>query len=105
MAGLPPTRRRAHRHSVDSGAHSRGRVTSVHASRREPCESTEPSTLFGNAAPPLDWFQEGVLESLSIEVGFGSKGTLSRDSSESSQGVPEQGLKTKVFTTVALRER
>jgi len=65
MSGLSATRRREHRHSVDSGPCSRGRVTCAHASRRERCESIEPAALFGNAAAPLDYFQESVLESLS----------------------------------------
>ena len=65
MSGLSATRRREHRHSVDSGSHSHGRVTCIHASRRERCESIEPSRLLGNAAAPLACFQESVLESLS----------------------------------------
>src|SRR5579864_5807170 len=64
MTGLSATRRRDHRHPADSDSHSHGGVACVHASRRELCESTEPSKLFGNAAAPLACFQESVLESL-----------------------------------------
>jgi len=64
MSGLSATRRREHRHFVDSGSCSHRRVTCIHASRRERCELIEPATLFGNAAAPLACFQESVLESL-----------------------------------------
>lgn len=64
MIGLSATRRREHHHSIDSGSHSHGRVTSIHASRSERCESIEPSTLFGNAEASWACFPERVLESL-----------------------------------------
>ena len=64
MSGLSATRRSEDCHSVDSGSHPHGRVTCIYASRRELCESTEPSRLLANAAAPVACFQTSVRESL-----------------------------------------